>query len=55
VPLSSRIKRVYLYHWSPAKTPVTWDSALLDKRGKPRPAWRVVRRVLAEAAVKRRG
>jgi hypothetical protein len=47
VPLSSRIKRVYVYHWNPAKTPVTWDSALLDKRGRPRPAWRVVRRVLA--------
>jgi hypothetical protein len=55
VPLSPRIKRVYLYHWNPSKTPVTWDSALLDKRGKPRPALRVVRRVLSERALSRRG
>ena len=52
VPLSPRIKRVYIYHWSPAQTRVTWDSALLDKKGRPRPAWRVVRRVITQQAAK---
>jgi hypothetical protein len=40
--LSPRVQRVYLYHWTPAKG-ATWDSALLNRRGKPRPAYRVVR------------
>lgn len=54
VPLSPRIKRVYLYHWSPAQTRVTWDSALVDRRGRPRPAWRVLRRVMGQQALGRR-
>lgn len=42
VPYSSRIKRVYLYHWGsdPANR---WDSALLDKVGKPRKVYDLVR------------
>jgi polysaccharide biosynthesis protein PslG len=41
--LSSRVKRVYFYHWAPASTPnATWDSALVDKRAQPRPAYEVV-------------
>jgi hypothetical protein len=55
--LSPRIRRVYFYHWQPAKTFFpTWDSALVDKRGKPRPAYKVLRgwiRKLARAAARR--
>ena len=42
--LSSRVKRVYFYHWAPAPTvKQTWDSALVDKHAKPRPAYDVLR------------
>jgi hypothetical protein len=41
--LSKRVKRVYFYHWSPAPTPnATWDSALVDKHDRPRPAYEVL-------------
>jgi hypothetical protein len=41
--LSKRVKRVYFYHWSPATTPnPTWDSALVDKHDRPRPAYEVL-------------
>jgi hypothetical protein len=46
--LSPRIKRVYFYHWQPAKMRLpTWDSALVDPRGKPRPAYAVVKAYIA--------
>jgi hypothetical protein len=38
--LSSRIKRVYVYHWR-ARRRVVWDSALLSPRGTPRPSFAV--------------
>jgi hypothetical protein len=40
--LSPRVRRVYLYHWMPDPAG-TWDSALVDERGRPRPAYSVVR------------
>ena len=41
--LSTRVKRVYFYHWSPAPTPdATWDSALVDTHDRPRPAYEVL-------------
>jgi hypothetical protein len=43
VPLSPRIKRVYLYQWGAGtgrREP--WDSGLLDARDKPRPAFWVL-------------
>jgi hypothetical protein len=41
--LSSRVKRIYFYHWTPPTGPgATWDSALTDAHGKPRPAYRVL-------------
>src|SRR3954453_18240234 len=44
--LSRRVTRIYLYHWQ-APTPVTsWDSGLLDGRGRPRAAYTVLRRWL---------
>lgn len=47
VPLSSRIQRVYLYHWNASSGSDTWDSALVNPRGKARPALKVVERVVA--------
>jgi len=61
VPLSTRIQRVYLYHWNPSGPKDNWDSALLSLHGKPRPAFEVLRRELtstlrarARAKAKRR-
>jgi hypothetical protein len=48
VPLSSRITRVYLYHWNAGGPSENWDSALLSLDGTPRPAFEVVRRERAE-------
>jgi len=50
VPLSPRIRRVYLYHWNPAGPRDTWDSALVDAEGRPREAFRVVQARLRRAA-----
>jgi hypothetical protein len=47
VPLSRRITRVYVYQWNSLPGPKTWDSALIDPHGNPRPAYRVLQRVLA--------
>ena len=46
VPLSSRIERVYLYHWNASSPYDTWDSALIGPDGRSRPAYRVLERVL---------
>jgi hypothetical protein len=53
VPLSQRIKRVYIYQWNPGGPKENWDSALLSPHGKPRPAFEVVRGVV-EATLKAR-
>ena len=42
-PLSPRVRRVYFYHWTAPAPDATWDSALMDRRGRPRPAYAVVR------------
>jgi polysaccharide biosynthesis protein PslG len=55
VPLSRRITRVYLYHWNSEPGPKTWDSALIGPTGKPRPAYRVLQRVLAQRAAAKLG
>jgi hypothetical protein len=41
--LSPRVRRVYFYHWTAPAPDATWDSALTDRRGRPRPAYTVVR------------
>jgi hypothetical protein len=41
--LSRRVTRVYFYHWVAPDPDATWDSALTDRRGRPRPAYTVVR------------
>lgn len=43
VPLSPRIERVYLYQWNAGAPSETWDSALIDRRGRARPALGVLR------------
>ncbi len=49
VPLSPRIKRVYLYHWNSSTNRDSWDSALIGLDGRPRTAYRVVQARLAAA------
>jgi hypothetical protein len=41
--ISPRVRRVYFYHWTAPAPKATWDSALIDRSGKPRPAYTVVR------------
>ena len=49
--LSPRIRRTYLYHWQPSTSALpTWDSALLDRRGKPRAAYRVLKAYIRRQA-----
>jgi hypothetical protein len=48
VPLSKRIKRVYLYEWNAVSKKDTWDSALIDPHGRTRPAFAVLKRVLTK-------
>jgi hypothetical protein len=55
IPLSRRITRVYLYHWNSEAGPKTWDSALIGPGGKPRPAYRVLQRVLTQRAAAKLG
>ena len=57
--LSPRVRRVYVYHWMPQRSKLpTWDSALVDPRGRPRPAYAVlksfIRKFAREAAARRR-
>jgi hypothetical protein len=55
IPLSRRITRVYLYHWNSYPGPSTWDSGLIGPSGKPRPAYRVLQRVLKQRAAHKLG
>ena len=48
--LSPRIRRVYLYHWQPPPRVTNWDSGLVDRHGRPRPAYRALRRWLSRSA-----
>jgi hypothetical protein len=41
-----RIKRLYLYHWMQPEKYRGWDSGLVRKNGKPRPAFKVVKKEL---------
>jgi hypothetical protein len=52
VPLSRRIKRVYIYHWNKDDTSGTWDSALIGPGGLERPAYHVVKRELSLRAAR---
>jgi hypothetical protein len=42
--MSKRITRIYLYEWQPPRHVTSWDSGLLDPRGRPRSAFYGVKR-----------
>jgi hypothetical protein len=46
--LSTRIKRVYFYNWVAPALESRWDSALIGRDGRPRPAYGVIKRELAK-------
>ena len=49
--LSPRVRRIYFYHWQPSTDPLpSWDSALVDPRGNPRPAYTVLRSFIRKFA-----
>lgn len=52
-PLSSRITRIYLYQWNAPPGIQTWDSALINPHGKPRPAFEVLQRELRLQSARR--
>ncbi len=54
VPLSRKITRVYLYHWNAGGDDATWDSALIDGQGIPRPALAVLTAEARRLAQRRR-
>jgi hypothetical protein len=45
-PMSRRITRVYLYHWNALTAKDSWDSALIDHRGRRRPAFAELQRTM---------
>jgi hypothetical protein len=52
--LSTRVRRVYFYHWVAPEPDATWDSALIDARGTPRPAYDVVKTYLRRSRAAQR-
>jgi hypothetical protein len=42
VPLTSRIRRLYIYHWQIDELGGSWDSGLITPVGRERPAYRVL-------------
>jgi hypothetical protein len=44
--LSPRVKRVYFYNWVAPPPHSRWDSALMGRDGRPRPAYAVIERAL---------
>jgi hypothetical protein len=53
VPLSPRVTRIYIYQWNVENRLGTWDSALIGPRGRVRPAYHVLQRVLRVEAARR--
>jgi hypothetical protein len=47
--LSPRIRRVYLYNWRAPWIVTTWDSGFVNRHGRPRPAYHVLRRQVDRA------
>ena len=46
ITLSGRITRVYFYEWNARTYHDTWDSALIDPKGRIRPAFKVVQQYI---------
>ncbi len=51
VPISRRVTRVYIYHWNTDAPGTTWDSGLINRHGKSRPALNVVRSRITDGIV----
>jgi hypothetical protein len=51
-PISTRIRRIYLYHWNASSTRDTWDSALVTPAGRARPALGVVQRLVSDGELR---
>ena len=51
VPLSPRIRRVYLYHWNQGGRNEGWDSGLVNRHGRSRPAMTVLRARVLDGVV----
>lgn len=47
--ISTRITRIYVYHWRASTPRDSWDSAFIGSDGSPRPALAVFERVLRQA------
>lgn len=41
LPYSKRVDRLYVYNWNSSEPNEEWDSALIDYKGRPRPAYDV--------------
>jgi hypothetical protein len=53
LPLSSRLTRVYVYHWNTDSRTENWDSALIGPGGHVRPAFGVLTRELTLLAARK--
>ena len=51
-PLSSRISRIYIYHWNADRTAKSWDSGLVAADGRSRPALTVLQQVMRGVKIK---
>jgi hypothetical protein len=51
LPISVRLRRVYLYHWNASTTRDSWDSALITPGGRARPALEVLQDRVADGQV----
>ena len=51
IPLSPRIRRVYLYNWRAQPGPTTWDSALTNADGTPRASYLELRSQLLRIGI----
>jgi hypothetical protein len=49
--LSRRITRIYIYDWRAPRKVTSWDSGLLDRHGRTRPAYSVLRRWIRHGGV----
>jgi hypothetical protein len=51
LPISSRLERVYFYHWDASTLRDTWDSALITPGGRARPALRVLQEHVTDGEI----
>jgi hypothetical protein len=51
LPISIRLRRVYLYHWDASTLRDSWDSALITPGGRGRPALRVLQQHVRDGEI----